>query len=72
MREFLEEKARKAREKALADSIAKAKQDSIDKAIHLAKIENYRNTHNWGERKYWICNCRSICCKWCKYDLGVC
>lgn len=46
-REFLEEEARKAREKEIADSIAKAKQDSIAKAIHFAKIENYRNTHNW-------------------------
>lgn len=60
MREFLEEEARKAREKAIADSIAKAKQDSIDKAIHLAKIENYRNTHNWkkvpvGEFNYLKC-----------------
>ena len=74
MREFLEEEARKAREKALADSIAKAKQDSIDKAIHLAKIENYRNTHNWknvpiGKYNYMDCE---LCDKRISEDTLLC
>ena len=74
MREFLEEEARKAREKAIADSIAKAKQDSIDKAIHLAKIEKYRNTHNWknvpiGKYNYMDCE---LCDKRISEDTLLC
>lgn len=73
-RDFLEEEARKAREKAIADSIEKAKQDSIYKALHLKKLDYYRKTHTWKYlplRKYDYMDC-VLCDKRISEDTLLC